>query len=119
MMTDDLKRSRGDYLQRVLDIAREMPAHRCENIQEQYYALKSITHGLRTAIHGLNRLRDLYEYDDVSYELIGLSESLEDYHSIARTASIDTIRAIERVIASEMRQLEEPDGNPKAPATQP
>lgn len=119
MMTDDLKRSRGDYLQRVLDIAREMPAHRCTNIQEQYYALKSITNGLRTAIHGLNRLRDLYEYDDVSYELIGLSETLEDYNGIARTATIETLQAIERILASEMRQLEEQDGNPKALATQP
>ena len=50
----------------------------------------------------------------MSYELIGLSETLEDYNSIARTATFDTLRAIERILASEMRQLEEPDGNPKA-----
>lgn len=114
MMTEELKRSQGDYLQRVLDIARKLPTHRCTNIREQYYALKSINNGLRTAVYGLNRLRDLYGCDDVSYELIGLSETLEDYNSIARTATFDTLRAIERILASEMRQLEEQDGNPKA-----
>lgn len=111
-MTEELIRSKDSGIQRVIDIARKLPVHRCTNIREQYYALKSITNGLRTAIHGLNRLRDLYEYDDVSYELIGLSETLEDYHSIARTATIETLQAIERILASEMRQLEEPDGNP-------
>lgn len=114
MMTDDLKRNQESYIQRVLNIAREMPAQRGSNLLTQYYALKDITNGLRVAIQGIIDLQRLYAPDKVSFKLLALSESLEDYHSIARTASIDTIRAIERVIASEMRQLEEPDGNPKA-----
>lgn len=116
MMTEELKRNQGDYLQRVLDIAREIPVQRGTNLQKQYYALKDITNGLRVAIQGLIDLQRLYAPDKISFKLLTLSEALEDYHSIARTAVIDTIRAIERVLASEMRQLEEPDGNPKAPA---
>ena len=112
MITEDLKRNLVDYIQLVQDIAREIPAQRGANLQKQYYALKDITNGLRVAIQGLIDLQRLYAPDKVSFKLLALSESLEDYHSIARTASIDTIRAIERVIASEMRQLEEPDGNP-------
>lgn len=112
MMTEELIRIHMDYIQLVQDIAREIPAQRGANLQKQYYALKDITNGLRVAIQGLIDLQRLYAPDKVSFKLLALSESLEDYHSIARTASIDTIRAIERVIASEMRQLEEPDGNP-------
>ncbi len=115
-MTEELIRSHMDYIQLVQDIAREIPAQRGNNLQKQYYALKDITNGLRVAIQGLIDLQRLYAPDKISFKLLTLSESLEDYHSIARTASIDTIRAIERVLASEMRQLEEPDGNPKAPA---
>lgn len=112
MITEELKSSQESDLQRVLDIARKLPTHRCTNIREQYYALKSITNGLRTAVYGLNRLRDLYGCDDVSYELIGLSETLEDYNAIARTTTIKTLQAIERILASEMRQLEEQDSTP-------
>lgn len=118
MITADLIRSKDSSIQRVLDIAREMPAQRGTNLLTQYYALKDITNGLRVAIQGLIDLQRLYAPDKVSFKLLALSEALEDYHSIARTASIDTIRAIERVIASEMRQLEEQDGNPKTPAPQ-
>ena len=116
MITEDLKRSQESYLQKVLDIAREIPAQRGASLQKQYYALKDITNGLRVAIQGLIDLQRLYAPDKISFKLLPLSETLEDYHGIARTATIDTIRAIERVLASEMRQLEEPDGNPKAPA---
>lgn len=118
MMTEELKRSQESYLQKVLDIAREMPAQRGTNLQKQYYALKDITNGLRVAIQGLIDLQRLYAPDKISFKLLTLSEALEDYHSIARTAVIDTIRAIERVLASEMRQLEEQDCNPKPPERQ-
>lgn len=110
MITADLIRSKDSSIQRVLDIAREMPAQRGTNLLTQYYALKDITNGLRVAIQGLIDLQRLYAPDKVSFKLLALSESLEDYHGIARTATIDTIRAIERVLASEMRQLEEQDG---------
>lgn len=116
MMTEELKRSQEDYIQLVQNIARELPAQRGTNLQKQYYALKDITNGLRVAIQGLIDLQRLYAPDKVSFKLLPLSEALEDYHSIARTATIETLQAIERILASEMRQLEEPDGNPKAPA---
>ena len=112
MITEDLMRSKDGCIQRVQDIAREIPAQSGTNLLTQYYALKGITNGLRAAIQGLADLQRLYAPEKVSFKLLTLSEALEDYNSIARTASIDTIRAIERVIASEMRQLEEPDGNP-------
>lgn len=115
MITEDLIRSKDSSIQRVLDIAREIPAQRGASLQKQYYALKDITNGLRVAIQGLIDLQRLYAPDKVSFKLLTLSEALEDYHSIARTATIDTIRAIERILASEMRQLEDPDGNPKPP----
>ena len=111
MMTDDLKRSQVDYIQLVQDIARELPAQRGANLQRQYYALKSITNGLRVAIHGLIDLQKLYAPDKVSFKLLVLSEALEDYHGIARTATIETLQAIERILASEMRQLEVQNGN--------
>lgn len=110
MITEDLKRNLVDYLQLVQDIAREIPAQRGTNLLTQYYALKGITNGLRAAIQGLADLQRLYAPDKISFKLLPLSETLEDYHGIARTATIDTIRAIERVLASEMRQLEEQDG---------
>lgn len=109
MITDDLKRSQVDYIQLVQDVARELPAQRGTNIQKQYYALKDITNGLRVTIQGLIDLQKLYAPDKVSFKLLTLSEALEDYHGIARTATIETLRAIERILASEMRQLEEQD----------
>ncbi len=115
MITEELKRSQEDYIQLVQNIARELPAQRGTNLQKQYYALKDITNGLRVAIQGLIDLQRLYAPDKISFKLLTLSETLEDYHGIARTVSIDTIRAIERVLASEMRQLEEQDCNPKPP----
>ena len=60
MMTEDLKRSQESYLQKVLDIAREIPAQRGASLQKQYYALKDITNGLRVAIQGLIDLQRLY-----------------------------------------------------------
>ena len=115
MITEDLMRSKDSSIQRVLDIAREIPAQRVASLKKQYYALKDITNGLRVAIQGLIDLQRLYAPDKISFKLLALSETLEDYHGIARTVSIDTIRAIERVLASEMRQLEEQDCNPKPP----
>ena len=111
-MTDDLKRSKVDYIQLVQGIARELPAQRGTNLQKQYYALKDITNGLRVTIQGLIDLQKLYAPDKVSFKLLTLSEALEDYHSIARTATIETLQAIERILASEMRQLEETDSTP-------
>lgn len=112
MITEDLMRSKDGCIQRVQDIAREIPAQSGTNLLTQYYALKGITNGLRAAIQGLADLQSLYAPDKVSGKLLTLSEALEDYHSIARTATIDTLRAIDRAVSSEMRQLEEPDGNP-------
>lgn len=111
MMTEELKRSQVDYIQLVQGIARELPAQRGANVQKQYYALKDITNGLRVAIHGLIDLQKLYAPDKVSFKLLVLSEALEDYHGIARTATIETLQAIERILASEMRQLEEQESD--------
>ena len=79
MITEDLKRNLVDYLQLVQDIAREIPAQRGTNLLTQYYALKGITNGLRAAIQGLADLQRLYAPDKISFKLLPLSETLEDY----------------------------------------
>lgn len=115
MMTEELKRNQGDYLQRVLDIARQMPKVGSPNIQRQYYALKDICYGLRSATKGLQALQKLYGKTDLNSPLLGLAEALEDYNSIARTASIESLEEIGRIIEIEMRKIKELDGKPKAP----
>lgn len=107
MITEELKRSQGDYLQRVLDIARQMPKVGSPSIRRQYYALKDICYGLRSATKGLQALQELYGRNDLSSHFLDLAETLEDYHSIARTASIESLEEMGRIIEIEMRKMEE------------
>lgn len=82
MITEELKRSQESYIQRVLDIAKEMPKAWSPDVRRQYYALKDICYGLRSA-------------------------------------AIESLEEMGRIIEIEMRKMEEQDGNPKAPATKP
>ena len=107
MITEELKRSQGDYLQRVLDIARQMPKVGSPSIRRQYYALKDICYGLRSATKGLQALQELYGRNDLSSHFLDLAETLEDYHSIARTASIESLEEMGRIIEIDMRKMEE------------
>lgn len=121
MITEELKRSQDSYIQLALNIARQMPKSGSPSIRKQYYALSGIRYGLRAAVKGLQALQELYSKTDMSGQFLNLSEKLEDYYSIARTASIETLEEMGRIIEIEMRKLEdeEPDGNHKAPAPQP
>lgn len=107
MMTEELKRSQESYIQRVLDIARQMPKVGSPDIRRQYYALKDICYGLRSATKGLQALQELYGKKDLSSHFLDLAEALEDYYSIARTASIESLEEMGRIIEIEMRKIKE------------
>lgn len=107
MMTKESNRSQESYIQRVLDIARQMPKVGSPNIRRQFYALKDICYGLRLATKGLQALQELYGKNDLSSHFLDLAEALEDYHSIARTASIESLEEMGRIIEIEMRKIKE------------
>ena len=107
MSTKESKRSQESYIQRVLDIADEMPKAWSPDIRRQYYALKEICYGLRSATKGLQALRELYSNTELNSQLFDLAEALEDYYSIARTASIESLEEMGRIIEIEMRKIKE------------
>lgn len=111
MMTEELIRSQESYIQRVLDIARQMPKVGSPDIRRQHYALKDISYGLRSATKGLQALQELYGKTELNSQLLALAEALEDYYSIARTASIESLEEMGRIIEIEMRKIKEQDGN--------
>lgn len=105
MLIEELKRSRESYIQRVLDIARQIPKVGSPNIRRQYYALKDICYGLRSATKGLQALQELYGKNDLSSHFLDLAETLEDYYSIARTVSIESLEEMGRIFEIEMRKI--------------
>lgn len=107
MMTKESNRSQESYIQRALDIARQMPKVGSPNIRRQYYALKDICYGLRSATKGLQALQELYGKNDLSSHFLDLAEALEDYYSIARTVSIESLEEMGRIIEIEMRKMKE------------
>lgn len=107
MITADIIRSEDSAIQRVLDIARQMPKVGSPNIRRQYYALKDICYGLRSATKGLQALQELYGKNDLSSHFLDLAEALEDYYSIARTVSIESLEEMGRIIEIEMRKMKE------------
>lgn len=107
MMTKESNRSQESYIQRVLDIARQMPKVGSPNIRRQYYALKDICYGLRSATKGLQALQELYRNTELNGQLLDLAEALEDYYSIARTVSIESLEEMGRIIEIEMRKMKE------------
>lgn len=107
MLIEELKRSRESYIQRVLDIARQIPKVGSPNIRRQYYALKDICYGLRSATKGLQALQELYGKNDLSSHFLDLAETLEDCYSIARTVSIESLEEMGRIIEIEMRKIKE------------
>ncbi len=107
MKTEELKRSQESYIQRVLDIARQMPKAWSPDIRRQYYALKDICYGLRSATKGLQALQELYRNTELNGQLLDLAEALEAYYSIARTVSIESLEEMGRLIEIEMRKIKE------------
>jgi hypothetical protein len=106
-MTDDLKRNQESYIQRVLNIARQIPKVGSPDIRRQYYALKDICYGLRSATKGLQALQELYRNTELNGQLLDLAEALEDYYSIARTVSIESLEEMGRIIEIEMHKMKE------------
>lgn len=111
MITKELKRSQESYLQKVMVISRQVPKVGSPDIRRQYYALKDICYGLRSATKGLQALRELYSNTELNSQLLALAEALEGYYSIARTASIESLEEMGRIIEIEMRKIKEQDGN--------
>lgn len=107
MMTEELRRSQEIYVQKVIDIARQMPKVESPDIRGQYYALKDICYGLRSATKGLQALQELYGKNDLNSNFLDLAEALEDYYSIARTASVESLEEMGRIIEIEMRKIKE------------
>ena len=107
MKTEELKRSPESYVQKVLDIARQMPKAWSPDVRRQYYALKDICYGLRSATKGLQALQELYRNTELNGQLLDLAEALEDYYSIARTVSIESLEEMGRIIEIEMRKIKE------------
>lgn len=106
-MTEGLKCSQESYIQLVLELAKKMPTAGSPDIRRQYYALSDIRYGLRTATKGLQALRELYSNTELNSQLLALAEALEDYYSIARTASIESLEEMGRIIEIEMRKIKE------------
>lgn len=100
MITEELKRSQGSYIQRVLDIARQIPKVGSPDIYIQYYALRDICDGLRSVTKGLQTLQELYGENDLSSDFSVLAETLEDYYSIARTVSIESLEERRRTLGA-------------------
>ena len=107
MITEELKRSRESYMQNVLELAKEMPKAWSPDVRRQYYDLKDICYGLRSATKGLQALRELYSNTELNSQLFDLAEALEDYYSIARTVSIESLEEMGRIIEIEMRKIKE------------
>lgn len=107
MITKELKRSQESYLQKVMVISRQVPKVGSPDIRRQYYALKDICYGLRSATKGLQALQELYGKNDLSSHFLALAETLEDYYSIARTVSIESLEEMGRIIEIEMRKIKE------------
>ncbi|WP_281674277.1 hypothetical protein [Porphyromonas asaccharolytica] len=107
METKELKHSQESYIQRVLDIARQMPKVGSPDIHRQYDALKDISYGLWTATKGLQALQDLYGKNDLSSHFLDLAEALDGYRIIALTSSIESLEEMRRIIEIEMRKIKE------------
>ena len=107
MITEEIKRSQESYVQKVLELAKEMPKAWSPDIRRQYYALKDICYGLRSATKGLKALRELYSNTELNGQLLDLAEALEDYYSIARTVSIESLEEMGRIIEIEMHKMKE------------
>lgn len=103
MMTEELKRSHESYVQKVLELAKEVSkTHNKVSVQELYWALRDVAFGLRTAIQGLEDLQKLYGRGDLSYSIRDIRETLADYHSIAHTTSIDALETLKAFIEREL-----------------
>lgn len=128
IITDQDRKERGDYhlndfFLRVRDVRilapmREgetenpiiayIPNKRMEEAEAAITtAYKDICYGLRSATKGLQALQELYSKNDLSSHFLGLAETLEDYYSIARTVSIESLEEMGRIIEIEMRKIKE------------
>ena len=107
MITEELKRSQESYTQKVLELAKEVSrTHTQTSIQELYWALKDVTYGLGATIKGLQDLQKLYGAGDLGYSLKGISDTLKDYYSIARTTSVEVLETMRTIIEHELGKKE-------------
>lgn len=107
-MTEELKRSQESYVQKVLELAKEVSrTHTQTSIQELYWALRGVEFGLGQTIQGLEAMQKLYGRDDLSYSLKEISETLKDYYGIARTTSIEVLETMKAIIDKALEREKE------------
>lgn len=105
MMTEELKRSQDSYLQKVLELAKEVSRiHTQTNIQELSWALKNVMYGLEATIKGIKNLQGVYGLTGLGcqFQLAEIKDILNDYYSIARTASVEVLETMKAVIEKEL-----------------
>lgn len=105
MMTEELKRSQESYVQKVLELAKEVSrTHTQTNIQKLYWALRDVTSGLGATIEGIQDLQGIYGLTGLGCQLqLGeIKEILNDYYSIARTTSIEVLETMKAIIDREL-----------------
>lgn len=107
MSTKESNRSQESYLQKVLEMAKEVSRIQTQtSIQELYWALRDITYGLDATIKGLQDLQKVYGLSCVKYQLREISEMLKDYASISRTTSLEVLQTMKTFIEHELGSKE-------------
>lgn len=105
MKTEELKRSQESYVQKVLELAKEVSRTQTQSsIQELYWALRDITYGLGATIKGIQDLQGVYGLTGLGcqFQLDEIKEILNDYYSIARTASVEALETMKTFIEHEL-----------------
>lgn len=102
MSTKESNRSQESYLQKVLEMAKEVSRIQTEtSIRELYLALKDVMYGLEATIKGLEDLQEVHGLSCVKYQLREISEILKYYASISRTTSLDVLLNMKTLIEHE------------------
>lgn len=105
MMTKESNCSQESYLQKVLELAKEVSrTHTQTSVQELYWALKNVTYGLGATIKGIKDLQGVYGLTGLGcqFQLDEIKDILNDYYSIARTTSIEVLETMKAVIEKEL-----------------
>lgn len=105
MITEGLKRNQEGYLQKVLELAKEVSrVHPQTSIQELYWALKNVMYGLDATIKGIQNLQGVAGLSGLGcqFQLDEIKEILTDYYSIARTTSIEVLETMKAIIEKEL-----------------
>ena len=105
MITEGLKRNQEGYVQKVLELAKEVSrVHPQTSIRELYWALKKVMYGLDATIKGIQDLQGVSGVTGLGcqFQLDEIKEILTDYYSIARTTSVEVLETMKAIIEKEL-----------------